>query len=73
MGWDDPAYVEAKRARARAFADWCTVAAANPHKFDLAAHHAYYVANVEPLRVVFIQASDRLKAETERVQKELGL
>lgn len=69
-GWDDPAYVSARRARAEAYAEFCRVAGANPHRLGQPGFQAYYESEVLPVRAVFLQAADALTAEAARVIRE---
>jgi hypothetical protein len=68
--WADPEYRAAKLARAEAYAEFCTAAGANPHMAGKPAWFEYYKIHVQPLRLAFMAASDRWRAETARVIRE---
>lgn len=68
--WEDPAYVVARKARAVAYAEFCRVAGANPHRRGTQEFQAYYEREVMPVRAVFIEAADVFIAESGRVAKE---
>jgi hypothetical protein len=68
--WADPAYVAARKARAVAYADFCRVAGANPHRLGQPEFQVYYESEVMPVRAVFLEAADALTAESARVIRE---
>jgi len=72
MIWDDAGYQSAKKARATAYAEFCTAAGANPFRYGQEGFQQYYESTVEPLRTVFMEASDHCTAEAGRVVKESG-
>jgi hypothetical protein len=70
-GWDDPDYVAAKKARAEAYAEFCTVAAANPHRDGGPEFMAYYETNVAPVKEAWIAAQRTFNAESARIVRSM--
>ncbi len=68
--WADPAYVAAKRAKAAAYAEFCTVAGTNPHIAGKPEWFEFYKVHVQPLRQAFLSASERWRVEIARVIQE---
>lgn len=68
--WSDPEYRAAKLARAAAYSAFCTGAGANPYMAGTPDWMNFYAANVQPLRMAFMAASEALRVETARVIQE---
>lgn len=65
--WSDPAYVAARRVWAAAYAEFCRVAGANPHRWGEPEHRDYYDREVLPVKAVWIKAAADYRAEEMRV------
>lgn len=70
VDWSDPGYVAAKRAKAEAYAAFGMAAGANPHMAGTPEWFRFYEAGVQPLRMAFMAADERFRAETARVIQE---
>lgn len=70
--WSDPRYVAAKRARAAAYAELNRAADQNPHKPGRPGWSEYYQQHVAPLVPQFMEASERLRQEIERLMNAEG-
>lgn len=65
--WNDPKYRAAKIARANAYAEFCRVAAANPHLFGQTAFWDYYNTTTAAAKAAFYAADDAFRTETGRI------
>lgn len=68
--WADPEYRAARRARAVAYAEFCRVAGANPHRLGQPGFQEHYEAVVVPVRDAFMEAVANAGAEQARVVRE---